>query len=107
MNNRLVNGWNPFQSSPTTSQLVDGGNPTFTFGNQGAIPSTSQYRSFQALVRPKIPFLETFNFPYLSKLMNDPMRHDATWPPVPTKLPLDIPKFEGKVDEGCIHFGSN
>ena len=29
--------------------------------------------------------------------MNDPMKHDATWPPVPTKLPLDIPKFEGKV----------
>ena len=36
---------------------------------------------------------------YLSNLMNDPMRHDATWPPVPTKLPSDILKFEGKVGE--------
>jgi hypothetical protein len=25
--------------------------------------------------------------------------HDPTWPPVPTKLPLDIPKFEGKNGE--------
>ena len=27
------------------------------------------------------------------------MRHDPFWPPVPTKLALDIPKFEGKVGE--------
>ena len=33
MNNPLAYGWNPFQSSPTTSQLKDEGNPTFTFGN--------------------------------------------------------------------------
>ena len=31
--------------------------------------------------------------------MNDPVRHDASWPPVPTKLPSDIPKFEGKFGE--------
>ena len=31
--------------------------------------------------------------------MNDPVRHDPSWPPVPTKLPSDIPKFEGKVGE--------
>ena len=31
--------------------------------------------------------------------MNDPVKHDATWPPVPTNLPSDIPKFEGKVGE--------
>jgi hypothetical protein len=31
--------------------------------------------------------------------MNDPVRHDPTWPPVPTKLPSDIPKFEGKTGE--------
>ena len=97
-NNPLAYGWNPFQISLTTSQLVAGGNPTFTFGNLGAGP-TSHAHTFQAPVRPKIPFLEALNLPNLSKLMNDPVRHDATWPPVPTKLPSDIPKFEGKVGE--------
>ena len=37
--------------------------------------------------------------PNLSKLINDPVKHDATWPPVPTKLPSNILKFEGKVGE--------
>ena len=46
-----------------------------------------------------IPFLETLNFPYIYKLMNDHALHDATWPLVPIKLPLDIPKFEGKNGE--------
>ena len=31
--------------------------------------------------------------------MNDPVKHSATWPPIPTKLPLDIPKFEGNTGE--------
>ena len=31
--------------------------------------------------------------------MNDPMRHNPTWPPVPIKLPSNIPKFEGKIGE--------
>ena len=99
MNNRLAYGWNPFQISPTTSQLTSRGNPAFTFGNQGESPSTSQARTFQALVRPKIPFQETLNLPDLAKLMHDSVKHDAIWPPFPTKLPSDIPKFEGKVGE--------
>ena len=99
MNNLLNYGWNPFQSGPTTSQPVAGGNPAFTFGNQGTSPSTSQARTFQSPVRPKIIFLATLNLPYLSKLMNYPLKHDATRPLVPTKLPSNIPKFEGKVGE--------
>ena len=39
------------------------------------------------------------NLPYLSKLVNDPMRHEPSWPLVPTKFPSDIPKFEGKGGE--------
>jgi hypothetical protein len=48
---------------------------------------------------PVFPFLATLNLPYFSKLLNDLVIHDPTWPPVPTKLPLDIPKFEGKNGE--------
>ena len=31
--------------------------------------------------------------------MNEPMMHDPLWPPIPTKFPSDIPKFERKVGE--------
>jgi hypothetical protein len=46
--------------------------------------------------QPALSFLTLLNLPDLDKLMNDSVSHNPTWPPVPTKLPLDIPKFEGK-----------
>ena len=46
-----------------------------------------------------LPFLATLNFPNLSRLTNDIVSHDLTWPAVPNKLPSDIPKFEGKPGE--------
>jgi hypothetical protein len=46
-----------------------------------------------------LPFLAMLNLPDLSRLINDPVHHDPTWPPVPTKLPSDIPKFEGNIGE--------
>jgi hypothetical protein len=49
--------------------------------------------------QPKLPFLETLHFPDLSRLLNDPICHDPRWPPMPTKLPSKIPKFEGKPNE--------
>ena len=47
----------------------------------------------------QLPFLAALNLPDLTKLTNDPITHDPNWPPMPTKLPLDIPKFEGKQAE--------
>ena len=32
-------------------------------------------------------------------MIKDRIRHSPAWPPIPTKLPSDIPKFEGKVNE--------
>jgi hypothetical protein len=49
--------------------------------------------------QPCLPFLAMLNLPNLSKLMNDHVSHDPTWPPIPTKLPSYIPKFEGKNGE--------
>jgi hypothetical protein len=49
--------------------------------------------------QPRLPFLTTLHFPYLSRLLNDPICHDLHWPPFPTKFPSDIPKFEGKPGE--------
>jgi hypothetical protein len=39
------------------------------------------------------------HFPDLSIFLNDPIFHDPRCPPMPTKLPSDIPKFEGKPDK--------
>ena len=99
INNPLAYGWNPLQSIPTTFPLIAGGKPTFTYGNMGESPSNPQPGTFNAPVRPKLPFLATLNFPDFSKIMNDPMRHNSSWPPVPTKLPSDISKFKGKVGD--------
>ena len=44
-----------------------------------------------------MPFMACLNFPDLARLTNGPIRHQTFWPPMPTKLPSDIPKFEGKV----------
>ena len=104
INNMLAYGWNPFQRIPTTSELATGGNPTFTYGNMGASPSNPQAGTFNTPVRPKLPFLATLNLIYFLKLMNDPMRHNSSWPPIPTRLPSDIPKFKGKVgDDPLAH----
>jgi hypothetical protein len=37
--------------------------------------------------------------PDLSKLLNDLIFHDPRWPPMPTKFPSNIPKFEGNLGE--------
>jgi hypothetical protein len=46
-----------------------------------------------------MPYLASLNIADLSKLMNDSILHDPTWPTMPTKILLDIPKFEGKAGE--------
>jgi hypothetical protein len=47
----------------------------------------------------QMPYLASLNISDLTKLTNDPILHDATWPAMPTKLPSDIPKFEGKAGD--------
>jgi hypothetical protein len=54
------------------------------------------------MLQPDIYFLAMLNFPNLSKLMNDIVYHDLTWCPVPTNLPLYIPKFEGNNCEDLV-----
>ena len=36
---------------------------------------------------------------WFPKLKNDPILHNPYWPPVPTKIPSDFPKFKGKSEE--------
>ena len=54
-----------------------------------------------------LPFLATLELPDLSKLINDPILHNPTWPSVPINIPTDIPKFEYKmVDNPSSHITS-
>ena len=46
-----------------------------------------------------LPFMAHLNLFDLARLTNDPIHHQTFWPPMPTKLPSDIPKFEGKAGE--------
>ena len=44
-------------------------------------------------------FMASLNLPDLKWLTNDPIHHNPLWPPIPTKIPSYIPKFEGKAGE--------
>jgi hypothetical protein len=46
-----------------------------------------------------ISFLGYLILSNLSRLTNDPIQHAPFWPPIPTKLPSNIPKFDGKLGE--------
>jgi hypothetical protein len=108
------NFYNPHQNIPTRmmpNQLLmnflGGGsyNPGHGHGayqNHGweEIPQPQYFQGdWVQMLQPCLPFLATLNLPDLSKLMNDPMCHDPTWSPVPTKILLNIPKFECKNGE--------
>ena len=44
----------------------------------------------------QLPFLATLDLPNLSKLINDPIQHNPSWPAIPLKSPSDISNFDGK-----------
>jgi hypothetical protein len=50
-----------------------------------------------------LPYLASLNIPDLTKLTNDIILHDPTWPNMPTKLPSDILKFQGKPGEDAAN----
>ena len=49
--------------------------------------------------QPRPPFLAMLNMTDFSRLMNVPVSYDPPWPVVPTNIPSEIPKFEGKPGE--------
>ena len=42
--------------------------------------------AWNQMAQPRLPFLDTLNFPNLSKLTNDPKYHDTMCPFVPSKI---------------------
>ena len=62
--------------------------------NPTTIPSPSHIN-----LGSNLPFMACLNLHDLARLTNDRIHHQDFWPPMPTKLPSDIPKFKGKVGE--------
>ena len=95
-------GSNPYYSSSQQMQFQTYFLGTNILGINAYGGGSNPYhfqQNWNSVQPPKISFLATLNLPDLSKLINDPIRHLSAWPPIPTKLPFDIPKFEGKVNE--------
>jgi hypothetical protein len=95
------------QSHPSTHSPLHGSRrPTSSQGGSTNPPnphqgSGSQHNMAGANPNPplQMPYLASLNIPDLTKLTNDPILHSPTWPAMPTKLPSDIPKFEGKAGD--------
>jgi hypothetical protein len=97
------------QGQPSThSPLHGSGGPTSSQGGSTNPPSPPQGSGTQNTHTmaginppppPHMPYLASLNIPDLTKLTNDPILHNPTWPAMPTKLPSDIPKFEGKAGD--------
>jgi hypothetical protein len=69
--------------------------PQPIYGPTG-LPMPHQYHS-QA--NQNLLFLATLDLPDLPRLTNDPILHSSFWQVIPSKLPYDIPKFDGKPRE--------
>jgi hypothetical protein len=91
----------PFMNHPGGGSYNPGqGHGAYQNPGWVAVPQTQSFQgAWGQMSQPRLPFLAMLNLPDLSKLMNDPVSHDPTWPPIPTKLPSDILKFEGKNGE--------
>jgi hypothetical protein len=92
----------------TRSPLHRSGRPTSSQGGSTNPPippqgSSSKQTHTMSGANPhpplQMPYFSSLNIPDLSKLTNDPILHAPTWPAMPTKLPSDIPKFEGKAGD--------
>jgi hypothetical protein len=88
---------NPYAGQGNGFYQNPGQQPNFSWQPGASQTPGPFYPSYQQ--QPKLPFLATLHLPDLTRLLNDPICHDPRWPPMPTKLPSDIPKFEAKPNE--------
>lgn len=82
----------PTKSSLTTPPFV----PHHTMTSQ-ELPI--RLASLDPFTTPSLPFMSTMNLIDLTKLTNNLIYHDATFPNILTKVPLDMTMFKGKIGE--------
>jgi hypothetical protein len=85
---------NPYAGQGHGFYQNPGQQPNFSWQPGASQTPGPFYPSYQQ--QPKLPFLATLHLPDLTRLLNDPICHNLRWPPMPTKFPSDIPKFEAK-----------
>jgi hypothetical protein len=91
--------WNYYPHQPPPNQPGSSHYGQTAYGPTG-LPTGLPPQSHQyPQVNIQLPFLATLDLPDLSRILNDPIRHSPQWLVIPAKLPLDIPKFDGKVGE--------
>ena len=67
--------------------------------NKYTYTNNSYQGEWNYMALSRIPFSAMLDFPGLSKLTNNLFCHDSTWSIVPSKIPLNIPKFKVKNGE--------
>jgi hypothetical protein len=97
-----VPGYNPMSYYPLQPPLHLHGSSHYmqtAYGptglSTGLPPQSHQYPQ----VNRQLPFIATLDLPNLSRILNDPICHSPQWPTIPSKIPSNIPKFDGKVGE--------
>jgi hypothetical protein len=91
LNPTFVGQQKPYARGPTGYNY-----PNQPFYGPTGVPFPHQYHP---RVNRQLPFHATLDLPDLSRLTNDPILQFPFWPVIPTKLPYDIPKFDGKPRE--------
>lgn len=66
---------------------------------QGWVLQSGPAHRPQMTFNTQLSFLATLKLLDVSRLTNDPILHSPYSPSVPSKIPSDCPKFEGKVKE--------
>lgn len=79
-----------------TAQAIPG-YPGYPLPGTGLVPQDYQYPPHDP--NCQLPFIATLDLRNLSRITNDPLFYLPFWLAIPTKLPSDIPKFEGKSGE--------
>jgi len=81
-------------SHKNASERNQSGTSSSTLGNTTSGTSTSTITPIQFL-----PFMVGLNIPYFNQIINNPLLHSPSFQVRPTKIPFDIPKFEGNIRE--------
>jgi len=85
---------------PPLSNLIGPSNYLHTTYSPTCIPTGFPPQNYQfPQVNRQLPFLATLDLPNLSRILNDLIFHSSYWLIIPTKLPSNIPKFDGRSGE--------
>ena len=91
----IPRGIGPSTSIPTIPTMGCQPHPSpVMHGNYILVATDTIAGPFRANLSSILPFMVILNLPDLAHLTKYPIRHHPQWPPMPTNIPSNIPKFE-------------